>query len=202
MAGGFLANFAERNTSFFSFCGLRKAQPQVKSSMSNKRILQSWSSVRPAFELSYSSKRCNGCLRWPSDCLYGSLAARHYAGSLGTLSKDGDDGSENVGKKMKLRSFKVNHVFWPVQYVKKMRATFLLKLNSWGFHSGSKRGRKIRRRMSTSSIKRQIRKFHVVVVQLTSKKCTKKRDAREELLFWSLNVLFFEVVVVVVVVVA
>ena len=53
--------------------------------------------------------------------------------------------------------------------------------------------------MSTSSIKRQIRRFHVVVVQWTSKKCTKKRDARAELLFWSLNLLFFEVVVVVVV---
>ena len=49
-----------------------------------------------------------------------------------------------------------------------------------------KRGRKIRRRMFTFSIKRQIRRFHVVVVQLTSKKCTKKRDARAELLFWSL----------------
>ena len=35
------------------------------------------------------------------------------------------------------------------------------------------------------SIKRSIR-FHVVVVQWTSKKCTKKRDARAELLFWSL----------------
>ena len=53
------------------------------------------------------------------------------------------------------------------------------------------------------SIKRSIRRFHVVVVQWTSKKCTKKRDARAtELLFWSLNLLFFEVVVVVVVVVA
>ena len=49
--------------------------------------------------------------------------------------------------------------------------------------------------MSTSSIKLQIRRFHVVVVQWTSKKCTKKRDARAELLFWSLIVLFFEVVV-------
>ena len=39
------------------------------------------------------------------------------------------------------------------------------------------------RRMSTSSIKRQIRRFHVVVVQWTSKECTKKRDARAELLF-------------------
>ena len=45
--------------------------------------------------------------------------------------------------------------------------------------------------MSTSSIKRQIRRFHVVVVQWTSKKCTKKRDARAELLFWSLNLLLF-----------
>ena len=53
-----------------------------------------------------------------------------------------------------------------------------------------------------SSIKRQIRRFYVVVVQWTSKKCTKKRDARAELLFWSLNLLFFEVVVVVVVAVA
>ena len=47
--------------------------------------------------------------------------------------------------------------------------------------------------MSTSSIKRQIRRFHVVVVQRTSKKCSKKSDARAEL-FWSLNLLFFEVV--------
>ena len=45
--------------------------------------------------------------------------------------------------------------------------------------------------MSTSSILRQIRRFHVVVVQWTLKKCTKKRDARAELLFWSLNLLFF-----------
>ena len=45
--------------------------------------------------------------------------------------------------------------------------------------------------MSTSFIKRQIRRFHVVVVQWTSKKCTKNRDARAELLFWSLNLLLF-----------
>ena len=45
--------------------------------------------------------------------------------------------------------------------------------------------------MSTSSINRQIRRFHVVVVQWTSKKCNKKRDARAELCFWSLNLLFF-----------
>ena len=37
--------------------------------------------------------------------------------------------------------------------------------------------------MSMSSITRQIRRFHVVVVQWTSKKCTKKRDVRAKLLF-------------------
>ena len=30
---------------------------------------------------------------------------------LGTLSKDDDDGSENVGQKMNLRSFKLNRVY-------------------------------------------------------------------------------------------
>ena len=49
--------------------------------------------------------------------------------------------------------------------------------------------------MSTSSIKRQIGRFHVVVVQWTSKKCTNKHNARAELLFWSLSLLFFKVVV-------
>ena len=58
--------------------------------------------------------------------------------------------------------------------------------------------------MTTSPIKHQIKRFHVVVVQWTSKKCTKKRDTRAELLFSSLNLLdcCFEVVVVVVVVFA
>ena len=83
---------------------------------------------------------------------------------------DDDDGSENVGKEMNLRSFKlIIASIWTCS-ICQVQATF-------------PGGRKIRRRMSTSSIKRQIRSFHVVVVQWTSKKCTKKRDARAELLF-------------------
>ena len=31
--------------------------------------------------------------------------------SIGTLSKNEDDGSENVGKKMNLRSFKLDRVY-------------------------------------------------------------------------------------------
>ena len=45
-----------------------------------------------------------------------------------------------------------------------------------------------------SSIKRQIRRLHVVVVQWTSKKGAKKRNAPAELLFWSLNLLLFSLV--------
>ena len=42
--------------------------------------------------------------------------AKHLAATvpddiLGTLSRDDDDGSENVGKKMNLRSFKLNRVY-------------------------------------------------------------------------------------------
>ena len=110
-------------------------------------------------------------------------------------------------KKENLRSFKVNRVYLDLLNINlvprafpskngwgKALGTRLAQYVSWilkGFYSGSKRGRKIRRRRSTSSIKRQIRRLHVVVVQWTSKKCTKKRDARAELLFWSLNLLFF-----------
>ena len=63
-----------------------------------------------------------------------------------------------------------------------------------------KKRKEIRRRMSTSYIKRQIRKFQVGV-----KEMYEKAWSRAELLFGSLNLLFFfffEAVVVVVVVAA
>ena len=86
---------------------------------------------------------------------------------LGTLSNDNDDGNENVAKKGNLRSFKLNHVYLDPLNMSNAGefpgVEFFLK----GFHSSSKRGRKIRRRL-----KRQIRRFQAVVVQWTSKKCT------------------------------
>ena len=42
---------------------------------------------------------------------------------------------------------------------------------------------KFRRCLFTYSIKREIRHFHIVVVQKRAKKCTNKRDARAKLLF-------------------
>ena len=90
--------------------------------------------------------------------------------------------------------------FGTAQLVKCRR--LLLELNSQGLYPCSNRERKICRRMTTSSIKRHIGTFHVVVVQWTVKKCTKKRDTRAELLVCSqdqLFVCFFFCVVVVVV---
>ena len=59
-------------------------------------------------------------------------------------------------------------------------------------HMLKKKG-KNRHRILTSLIKRHFKRFHVVVVQWTAKKSTKKRA---ELLFCSENQLFFDVVVV------
>ena len=112
--------------------------------------------------------------------------------------KDDDDGSENVAKKWICVLSNLISSIW-TRSLCQMQAIFPRLKFLRILLTGSKRGRKIRRRMATSSIKRQIRRFHVIVVQWTSKKCTKKRDARAELLFWSLNLLFFEVLGVVVV---
>ena len=65
----------------------------------------------------------------------------------------------------------LSRLFGPAQFAECKR--FLLELNSYGLYPASKREKKIRRSMFTSSIKRHIRKFHVEVVQWTSKTCTK-----------------------------
>ena len=48
--------------------------------------------------------------------------------------------------------------------------------------------------MFTPSTNHRIRRFHVVVVHWTSKKCTKKRDAPAEL--WVCSIVFYVVVVI------
>ena len=75
-------------------------------------------------------------------------------------------------KKMNLRSFKLYRVYLdPLNMsnaddfpgVELLRTLLRFKKRKENY-----------RRISTSSIKRQIRRFYVVVVQWTSKKCTKK----------------------------
>ena len=82
-------------------------------------------------------------------------------------------------KKKKLRPFKPNRVYLEplnLSNVGDCSWSWILK----DFIHVQIRKRNISRRMSTSSIKRRIGRFQVVVVQWT-KKCTKKRDARAEL---------------------
>ena len=71
---------------------------------------------------------------------------------------------ENVPKKKIIicASLTYSGLFGPAQFVKCKR--FLLELNSNGLYPASERGRKIRRHRFTSSIKRHIRWFHVVVM--------------------------------------
>ena len=106
---------------------------------------------------------------------------------IGTLSNDEDDGSENVPKKMNLRSFKLNRVYLDplnMSNAGDFSWSWILK----DFIQVQKEEGKFVVVCPRPPIERQIRRFHVVV-QWTSKKCTKKRDARAELLFWSLNLL-------------
>ena len=68
----------------------------------------------------------------------------------------------------------------------------LLELNSYQPHPSSERKRKFCHCLFTSTSKREIRYFHVVVVlTVTVKKCTKKRDARAKLLFCLVKLLLF-----------
>ena len=89
---------------------------------------------------------------------------------LGSSNNDEDESSENGTKKwICVLSWRLSGL---AQFVKCGR--FFQELNSKELYPGSKRERKIRRHMFTSSIKRRIRRFDVVVEQ--SKKCTKKRE--------------------------
>ena len=111
---------------------------------------------------------------------------------------DDDDCSENVCKKICVLSNLLRVYLDPLNDMSKA-GDFSL---SWILKDFIQFQKEEGSRMSTSSIKRQIRRFYVVVVQWTSEKCTNKGDARAALLFWSLNLLFFffDVFVVVVVV--
>ena len=88
--------------------------------------------------------------------------------------------------KTNLRPFKLHRVYLePLNSsnVRDFSWSWILK----GFYPCSNREGKICRSMSTPSTKRRIGRFHVVVLQWTSKKRTKKCDARAEQLFCSEN---------------
>ena len=75
----------------------------------------------------------------------------------------------------------LSQLFLPTYFVK-CRQT-LLELNSYAPYPSTVREIKFRRCLFTSSVKREIRHVHVVVVQKRAEKFTKNRDARAKLLF-------------------
>ena len=120
-----------------------------------------------------SQQCCNAVLRKNCRCESSRL--------ISSLSSH-DDSSENAAKKMNLCSFKLNRHYLDPLYLSNagsfLRSWILkdcIQLNRKGF------------RAFTSSIKRCIRKFHVVAVQWTSRKYTYtwQRDLDAEMLFCS-----------------
>ena len=76
----------------------------------------------------------------------------------------------------------LSQLFLPTYFIKYRRT--LLELNSEGPYPSLQREITFRRCLFKYSIKREIRHFHVVVVQKRVKKCTNERDARAKLLCW------------------
>ena len=96
-----------------------------------------------------------------------------------------NDGSEIVIFEMNSRFFKLFCVYFKCRLIS-------LKLISWELRSSLERERKIIRRLFTSSIKREIRHFQVLVVQVPQRNVQNlKREARAKLLFCLINLLLF-----------
>ena len=83
---------------------------------------------------------------------------------IGTLRNYDDDGSENIVSNFIY--IYIARLFGTAQFVQCRRQ--FLEVNSLGLYPCSNRERKICCRMSTSSTKRRIGRFHIVVVQWTS----------------------------------
>ena len=124
---------------------------------------------------------------FPAPLIFSSkfLGTRFIFASIVDFSINDVDGSEIV-------IFKMNSLFFKLfcVYIKCWRIS--LKLISCETHSSLERERKILRRLFTSSIKREIRHFQVVVVQVPQRNVQKlKREARAKLLFCLINLLLF-----------
>ena len=93
------------------------------------------------------------------------------------------DSHENVAWKSEFIFFSVSIVIIPTRLLCQMQA------NSSINHIQGHEENEICHCLFTSFTKREIRHFFRVVVQLTARKCTKKRDAHVKLLFWLVNLL-------------
>ena len=100
---------------------------------------------------------------------------------IGTLRSNDATATRTSLKKVCLRSFSLYSDYSFKNFVKCRRT--LLKLNFKGPYPSSEREIKFRRCLFMSSIKHEIRHFHVAVVQKQERNVQKKCDARAKLLF-------------------
>ena len=120
---------------------------------------------------------------------------------IGSFSIDDAEGNENVTFKMNSRFFKtLSRLFQIAGNVKCRRIS--LKWISWGPHSSFKREKKICCCLFTSSIKREIRDFHAVVVQWRQRNVQKSVLHVQKCCFAYQTYCVFEVLAAVAVVVA
>ena len=113
------------------------------------------------------------------------LRTRFIFASIVNFSINDVDGSKIVIFRMNSRFFKLFCVYFKCRRIS-------LKMISCEPHSSLERERKILRRLFTSSIKREIRHFQVVVVQVPQRNVQKlRREARAKLLFCLINLLLF-----------
>ena len=113
------------------------------------------------------------------------LRTRFIFASIVKFSINDVDGSKIVIFRMNSRFFKLFCVYFKCRRIS-------LKLISCESHSSLERERKILLRLITSSIKREIWHFQVVVVQVPQRNVQNlKREARAKLLFCLINLLLF-----------
>ena len=113
------------------------------------------------------------------------LITRFIFTSIVNFSINDVNGSKIVIFRMNSRFFKLFCVYFKCRRIS-------LKLISWEPHSSLERERKILLRLFTSSIKREIWHFQVVVVQVPQRNVQNlKREARAKLLFCLINLLLF-----------
>ena len=113
------------------------------------------------------------------------LRTRFIFASIVKFSINDVDGSKVVIFRMNSRFFKLFCFYFKCRRIS-------LKLISWEPHSSLERERKILLRLFTSSIKREIWHFQVVVVQVPQRNVQHlKREARAKLLFCLINLLLF-----------
>ena len=110
---------------------------------------------------------------------------------LGTLSKHDDDGSENVGKKWICVLSNLIASIW-TRWICQIQATFPGVEFLRTFFSFEKSSKCLWRPLHDHDVKPPNLTFYGGRGHTTTNfTCTKKRDARAELLFWRLNLLFF-----------